>query len=340
MVILDFATAILTFLCMSLLGRVNLVILILVVLICLYGIQGAYSPSIQASIPALVGRDELMPANAVVTLVNSLAGLIGPVIGGAVYGFYGILPVLFISMLCFLASAVMEIFIHIPYKRGKATGNIFQIVKTDMREGIQFVRNEKTILAKVPLLIAAVNMVFSALLIIGLPVVITQKLGFGESLGNRLYGYCEGAMATGGLLGGLLSGVLAKKISIRNGHMLIFACSFLMIPIGAVLVLPIPEIVSYLIIVICCFLMIIASTFFSIEMMAYAQAVTPADLVGKIMSIAMCLCMCASPLGQAIYGWLFQILSEKVYFIFFVAAVLSGGLGIVSKKSFEGLTEF
>ena len=101
MVILDYITALLIFILTILLGKVNLVVLLLVVLILLYGIQGTYQPAVQASIPALVAEENLMPANAVVNLVNSLAGLIGPVIGGAVFGFAGIMPILFISIACF-----------------------------------------------------------------------------------------------------------------------------------------------------------------------------------------------------------------------------------------------
>ena len=47
MVILDFFTAIITLAVMILLGKVNLIILLLIALILLYGIQGAYQPAVQ-----------------------------------------------------------------------------------------------------------------------------------------------------------------------------------------------------------------------------------------------------------------------------------------------------
>ncbi|EPZ57265.1 macrolide-efflux domain protein [[Clostridium] sordellii ATCC 9714] len=47
----------------------------------LYGIQGAYQPTVQASIPLLVDRENLLPGNAVINQVSSLAGLLGPIMG-------------------------------------------------------------------------------------------------------------------------------------------------------------------------------------------------------------------------------------------------------------------
>lgn len=48
MVILDFSTAAITLILILLLGKLNIVGLLLVFLILLYGIQGAYQPSVQA----------------------------------------------------------------------------------------------------------------------------------------------------------------------------------------------------------------------------------------------------------------------------------------------------
>ena len=113
MVVLDFATAILVLMIMLLLGKMNLVVLLFGAMFILYGVQGAYQPAVQASIPALLSEEHIMQGNAVINLISSFSGLIGPVIGGALFGFYGIMPILYVSAVCFLLSALMEIFIHI-----------------------------------------------------------------------------------------------------------------------------------------------------------------------------------------------------------------------------------
>ena len=114
MVILDFSTAALILVFAWLMGSVNLVFLLTLTLMILYGIAGAYQPAVQASIPALVGQEQFMQANAVVNVIGSFAALVGPVLGGILYSAYGLLPVLEVCVVCFALSAVMELFICIP----------------------------------------------------------------------------------------------------------------------------------------------------------------------------------------------------------------------------------
>lgn len=337
MVILDYFTAALVFVLTVLLGRVNLIALLLVVLILLYGIQGTYQPAVQASIPALIAEENLMPANAVINLVNSLAGLIGPVIGGAVFGLAGIKPILAISIVCFLFSATMEIFIRIPFKKQKREASMFSIAASDMKDSISFVKTENPMIGKAALLIAGINLFLSALIIIGMPIVVTRMLGFGEAAGNRFYGYAQGALAAGGLAGGLMAGMLGKKLNIKNAHWLLAACALGLFPIGAVLWFSAPAMVSYTITVASCFWMMVVSSMFSIQMMSYVQLVTPAHLVGKIMSLVMCICMIAQPLGQALYGILFEELRDYAAWLFWGAMVICGMIAVYSRKLFQSM---
>ncbi len=108
MVILDFFTAavILTF--SLLMDGENIILLLTVTLMLLYGIAGAYQPSVQASIPALTSQEHFIEANSVINTISSFASLIGPVLGGILYSTYGLKPVLWVCMVCFFISAVME----------------------------------------------------------------------------------------------------------------------------------------------------------------------------------------------------------------------------------------
>lgn len=337
MVILDFCTASLIIIVNLLLGKVDLVLLIVSTLIILYGIQGTYQPAVQASIPALIDKDRLIVGNSVINLVTSLANLIGPVIGGAVFGFWGINPILLVSICCFLFSAFMELFINIPYQKQRNGGNILEIISMDIKESRDFIRNKQPILGKIAILLAAINFFFSSLLIIGLPIVIIHNLGFEENLGNQLYGYCEGAYAAGGLIGGILAGTLLKKFKIANSYILIFICSVLLTPIGFATYIKFNPIISYSIIVICCFISMGSSTIFSINMVSYGQTITPSNLVGKIMSIIMCICMCAFPLGQAIYGVLIEFIGDNLYFLFFGSSLICCAITYLSKGLFKNL---
>ncbi|MDI3311457.1 MAG: MFS transporter [Thermoanaerobacterium sp.] len=117
MVILDFSTAMLISLFYLLVGKIDIVLLMAITMIILYGIQGAYQPAVKASVPMLVESEYIMKANSVVDMISSVASMVGPVIGGLLFYILGLAPILYASIGCFFAAAVMEIFIHIPFKK-------------------------------------------------------------------------------------------------------------------------------------------------------------------------------------------------------------------------------
>lgn len=337
MVVLDFSTSLLVLAIIILLGKMNLVVLLLCALFALYGISGAYQPAVQASIPVLLPGEHIMQGNAVINLVSSFAGLIGPVIGGALFGFYGIMPILYVSMFCFLLSAIMEIFIQIPFEKKSAEGSIFAIGFGDLKESFRYMYREQPIIMQFSLAVAAINMILSALVIIGLPVIITQKLDFDSEMANRLYGYAEGVFAMGSLCGGMGAGLFAKKLKAKNGYLLLLYDALTLIPIGIAIMFPMPAMLSYAIILVSCFCMAFLATLFSIQIMSYLQIIVPMDLIGKVISCAMCIGMCASPIGQAIYGGLFEVLNENVFVVFYAAAVLTVMVALALKKAFQRL---
>lgn len=148
MVILDFFTAAVVLTFFILMKGGNLVLLLTVTMMILYGIAGAYQPSVQASIPALVSQEHLMAANSIINTVSSFASLTGPVLGGILYSAYGLEPLLWLCMICFFMSAVMEIFIHIPFKKSKLEEGILRMFKSDFTDSMRFIRREKPVMKK------------------------------------------------------------------------------------------------------------------------------------------------------------------------------------------------
>lgn len=339
MVILDFLTAGVTLIFTMLLGKLDLTMLILAMLILLYGIQGTYQPAVQASVPLLMKNHNLVKGNAVINLVSSLASLIGPVAGGAIYGFFGLYPILYISILCFAFSAVMELFIKIPYEKRSHANNILKTAGTDLKESINFIKNERPVIWKLSLIIASVNLFFSSLITISLPVIITQMLGFSEKTGNQLYGYAGGTLAAGSLFGGLLAGILSKKQRALYQYLLLIISSSVLLPIAAALFFPLPAMTVYFIIIICCFIMVTISSLFSIQILSYLQMLTPEHMLGKVISCAMCICMCAQPVGQAFYGVLIENLKDSIPLPFIAAFAITTLIALGSRNLFKEIDE-
>lgn len=338
MVILDFFTAAIILVFSLLMNGVNLILLLTVTLMLLYGIAGAYQPSVQASIPALVTQDNFMAANSIINTISSFAALIGPVLGGVLYSAYGLKPILWICMICFILSAVMEIFIKIPFQKQTSDGGILKTAKTDFAESICFIRKEKPVVGKVLLVICGINLFMAAMIIVALPYLVTEVLNLEAVQANRLYGFAEGALAAGGLVGGIGAGIFADKLVIQKSGNLVIACAVCVFPIGAALILFSSGIINYFVITICCFVIMVFSTIFTVQMMSFIQAETPQNLIGKVIAVVLTVSMCAQPLGNALYGVLFEVFKGLEFVVVLFAGIVSLMIALSTRNIFKKLS--
>ena len=334
MVMLDFCTAIIIAIFSFMLEKLSLIPLMIVTLMLLYGISGAYQPSVQASIPLLVDEKLLIKANAIINMVGTLSGLLGPIIGGVLFGAFGIIPILFISIICFLVSAVIEIFIKIPHQqKSSEQKGILKTVGNDLKESYGFVRNDKPVFLSVLWLLALFNLVMSAALLVGIPVVIVQIL----KMSDTALGIAQGMMGLGGISGGIIAGAFGKKIKLKDSYIMLIVCSFTTFLMGISLFSGISDIISFAVIATMSFSAMCSSTMFSVAMLTAVQQQTPPHLLGKIMALIMAVSSCSQPIGQAIYGVLFDLFSNQVHIVMIVSAVLAFMIAVFSRKIFVKL---
>lgn len=338
MVILDFFTAAVILVFYLLMKEVNLVVLVTVTMMLLYGIAGAYQPSVQASIPALIGRDRFMEANSIINTISSFASLTGPVLGGVLYSAYGLKPVLLVCMVCFTLSAVMEIFIRIPFQKQDLRGGILKTARADFAESLCFIRRDKPVIGKSLLVICGINLFLAAMIIVALPYLVTEVLGLEASQANRLYGFAEGALAAGGLFGGIGAGLFAHRLKIHKSGNLIIACAACVFPMGASLLLFSSGMVNYIVITLCCFGVMTFSAMFTVQMMSFIQTETPQNLIGKVIAVILTVSMCAQPLGNAFYGVLFEILKGFEAAVVLFSGVVSLGIAIRARHIFSAFS--
>ncbi len=333
MVVLDFTTAAVILIFSFALGKISLVPLMIAVLMILYGISGIYQPAVQASIPLIAEKQFLMQGNAVINMVSTLAGLLGPIIGGVLFGAFGIMPILIISVGCFVLSAVMEIFIHIPFEKNTDGKSIFGAVSSDLSDSFNFIKNEKPIFLSVLGILALFNLILSAVMLVGIPVIVVQILGMSDTA----LGITQGAMGLGGLAGGIVAGAAAEKISLKNGYVILIICSLAALFMGISVFEAVQKNVGYIIITAVSFGAMCASTMFSVSLMTAVQQQTPPNLLGKIMAVIIAVSSCSQPVGQAVYGVLFDAFSDKPYLVMIGAAVLAMAVSLYSKRIFAVL---
>ena len=338
MVILDFFTAAVILAFSLLMNGANLVVLLTITLMLLYGIAGAYQPSVQASIPALVGQNRFMEANSVINTVSSFASLTGPVLGGILYSACGLKPVLLVCMVCFTLSAVMEIFIKIPFQKQDLKGGVWKTAKADFAESIRFIRRDKAVIGKALLVVCGINLFLAAMIVVALPYLVTEVLNLEASRANRLYGFAEGALAAGGLFGGIGAGLFADRMKIHKSGNLVIACAACVFPMGVSLLLSSSGMVNYIVITLCCFGVMTFSAMFTVQMMSFMQRETPQNLIGKVIAVVLTVSMCAQPVGNALYGVLFEICEGFEAAVVLFSGAVSLGIAIRARHIFSAFS--
>ena len=333
MVALDFSTAGLILAFTLFLERAPLAPLTAACLMLLYGIAGAYQPAVQASIPLLASADQLTRANAVINMVGTLSGLLGPVVGGVLFGAFGLRPILWVGVACFFLSAVMELFIRIPHRPRAAAGNVLSTVRQDLKESWRFIRRERPVFLSVMLVLALFNLVLSAALVVGIPVTVVQVLNMSDS---RL-GITQGAMGLGGLFGGILTACLGARLSLRRGNLVLLAASLTAAVMGLALLPGVPPALGWWAVTAMSFAIMVLSTMLVVVLSAAVQGQTPPELLGKVMAFIMAVSNCASPLGQAIYGALFE--GCPAWAVLLGAAAAASVTAVCSKGVFQALDD-
>ena len=331
MVGLDFLTAGLTVCYILLWGKAPLVPLVVVTLMLLYAISGAYQPAVQASLPLLLAPERLTQGNAVINMVATLANLLGPALGGVIFGLWGLGPILTIGGVCFFCSAVMEIFIHIPYEKRPRSAGVLATVGRDLGESWRYISRERPVFLAATLVLSAFNLILSAVMIVGIPAIVAQVL----NMRDAYMGLTQAAMGLGGLLGGLLAGILGTRLKPRHGSACLLTCAGVAGMMGLAVLPGLPAQASYWLITLMSMLAMVAAMLFTVVMLTLIQAQVPPQLLGKVIACIQAVANCASPLGQAAYGVLFDRLPP--WAVLLGAAALSALVALRSRRVFRQL---
>ena len=309
-------------------GAIDLVGLSVFALVVLYAAQSVYQPTVQAAVPFLVPRQGVVRATAVVSQISALSGLVGPVVGGLVFGLFGIGPVVAVSGVAFALSAVLIVTtVRIPHDAvERSDAGVIRTVLGDISESLSFLRRDRPVILKAIFLAAGINLTLTALILVGTPVIVTQVLG----LPNQYMGFAEGALALGGLAGGIAVGALASRLKIERAPLLLLLATLALVPVAAVLGVPMDPLVAYGVLVASLFASMACATMFSIQAVSFVQMETPGHLVGKVIALMMSLANCAQPVGQLVYGGLFDALRADLVPVVLGTAAVSFVIGLAT----------
>ena len=301
-------------------------------LLIILSVLGAFeSPTVQACVPQMLSGENIIKGNAVISQVASIASLITPFLGSIFYTAFGIRPVFYAVVACFFLTAFLECFIRLDYKKPEGRMGIGAVIKEDFTVSMRFLLREQPGIMKLLLLAAAVSLFVAGTAVVGLPYLVRTVLG----LSAAHYGIAESVLGVASILGSLCVVVLAKRL--RAHHLVIVFVSFgiCLIPCGIAFLVPAGDAARYLILLGMFSVCQLGCSLFSTYAISIIQERTPDHLMGKVMSYVFTFAMCAQPVGQIIYGALFDRFADSVYWVLIPSGVIVCAIGFCSTRFFR-----
>jgi len=301
-----------------------------ILLVVLSVLSAFESPTVQACVPQMLSGDNLVKGNAAVSQVSAVTSLITPFLGSLFYTAFGIQPIFCAVVACFLITALLESFIQMDKPKALPKTHAPTIIKEDFTVTTHFLRREQPGILKLLLLAALVSLFVAGTAVVGFPYLVRTVLG----LSAGYYGAAESAMGAAAIAGSLCAALLAKRLRRRSLGTIFIAFGLCLLPGGIAFLLPISAIGRYAILLAVFCVCQLGCTLFSTYAISVIQARTPEHLMGKVMSYVFTLSLCAQPLGQILYGALFDYFSDRAHWVLIPSGLLICAVGLASSGFF------
>lgn len=283
---------------------------VVAVMLCVqYAVQSILKPILQIETLRMAGKEKVERSTALVSQTTMASNILGPVVGTAVYGCFGI------DVLCAIAAvafAMSSLLFWAALKRNVPSGvaedsSVRMACQSDFLSAIRYLLQNTSLLAVI-LLAAVLNLALVGLTI-GAPVIVTRHLGMQSSC----VGIIETAMGLGGLAGGGLVGIWPHCFSFDGIRRYVVMICLGVIPIFVALLWGAHTLVLAALTVGSAWVMVWASIA-SVEIVAFVQRTVPTELCGKVLSVVYTALSCATPIGQLAYGFAYDRWAPAVVF--------------------------
>lgn len=201
--------------CYLVVNTADQVWIIYVIAFCESAVSQFFRPAVTAVIPMLVdGEQELTQANATLGSAWAIGQLGGPALGGLLVASFGPHAAALADALTYVVSAALVIFIRVPHRemtneKLRSVAHAIEQITTQLLEGLRVVVARPTL----RVVFGSLGFLFLSQGIINvLLVVIINQLWHA---GAQEFGWLVSAQGVGGIIGSVLAGVIATRISPR-----------------------------------------------------------------------------------------------------------------------------
>ncbi|WP_251862416.1 MFS transporter [Clostridium sp. Marseille-Q2269] len=275
-------------------------------------ISAMFNPAISTIIPCIIEEEFLISANGFNNIFRSMASFIAPLIAGYLFGMYGISIILILNSICFLISSISEVFINIPknYIHKEITTN--QFIK-DFKEGFIFLKN-KSILFNIAILALVINFVYNPIVSIGFNYMGKINL----SVSDSQLGILNSISILSIFLAPILCNILSKKFKLDKILFLEICCIgilfFILSIVNSTFYIKLfkSNFIPYINLIIISSLLSIVSSTGNLALTTIYQKETPINLLGRVNCVFNMFGTIAVPLGQIIFGLLFDNFSTSI----------------------------
>lgn len=288
----DFFNAILMISIYFLWDRVDKLILIYVGAFLSSTFATLVSLSFTTGVPKFFGKEWMVQANSLSQIINSLARIMGPFLGGLVYGLGNIKFFILFNGLSFLVSMIAELFLEIDPAKLEDSKE-----KNRIKDGINYLKKNKELKIFI-LKFTLINFAAIAAIVIPVPYIVNQVFG----LGSKTLGMVQGSLPIGAIIGAIFVNrkkiALTEKAFIGNFSIFLIAC---LVSYSTSLNSTTNAMAPY-VLALAMFISGIAFGILDVTATTYFQESIPENIRGKIVGIITGIVKCTMPLAFLISG--------------------------------------
>ncbi|XMB67203.1 MFS transporter [Mycoplasmatota bacterium zrk1] len=170
--------------------------------------QALFGPAVSSLQVDIVDEEDLQAANATMSMIRSLQGIIGLTLGGVLYEALGINWIFIINGLTFILSGISEMFIKHAYKKSDEKLTV-KAGFDDLKVGLKYLVNKKGLMSLM-VGIMFLNFAFIPLFVNGFPYMFNQLL----KTSAFEYSIVQISVSVGTLIGAIIIGNIANRISV------------------------------------------------------------------------------------------------------------------------------
>lgn len=303
-------------------GKLNIYILFgLQILISI--MDSIFNSSSSAIIGELLEENELMRAMSARGGLDAISMIIGPALGGIIYGFFGIKTVFFINGISFVLSGIMAAFMIYTCRNHNDSKITIKTFFHENGEVLNFIRKDKGLM-QLAIFCMISNLLVAPFIDIVMPYIIKKGIGFT----SQQYGYVMATFTVGVLVGNIVLGVFAKNLKSKlviNLGLFIQGAMFFTLAIAVL-----PTLVKFFggaswmlfaVLAGICLLIGVFNACVNTPLQTNLQKMVPNDMRSRFFSLLGIFCQGAVPLGAIVYGILLD--KFKYHYILLVVVILN-----------------